>query len=186
MKKPVILFFICLFGLVSCKEPEPRRPVSSRSGTFFKESVERNKQLLAFEENLIKKYMEAHPEHTYYNSSNGYWYYYNHKAVNEASYTPVENDLVKIAYDIQTFDKDTLYTREEIGEITFKIDKEALFPGLRTGVKLMKEGETITFLLPSAMGYGYHGDENKVGINFPLISTVTLLEIVSRDQDSIN
>ncbi|WP_340066963.1 gliding motility-associated peptidyl-prolyl isomerase GldI [Ascidiimonas aurantiaca] len=184
MKKKVILL-LTIICFVSCKEPEPRHPVSSRSGTFFKESVERNKQLLAFEENLIKKYMDAHPEHTYHNSSNGYWYYYNSQ-VTEATHTPVENDIVKITYDIRTFNQDTLYTHQEIGEIVFKIDKEALFPGLRTGVKLMKEGETVTFLLPSAMGYGYHGDENKIGTNFPLISTVTLHEIIDRYKDSIN
>ena len=46
--------------------------------------------------------------------------------------------------------------------------------GLRDGIKLMKKGETITFLFPSHMGYGYHGDNEKIGSNEPLMCTVTL------------
>jgi len=49
--------------------------------------------------------------------------------------------------------------------------------GLRHGIKLMKVGETATFLFPSHIAYGYHGDNNKIGINVPLQSTVTLLDL---------
>ena len=49
--------------------------------------------------------------------------------------------------------------------------------GLRDGIKLMKKGETITFLFPSHMAYGYHGDDKKIGTNEPLICTVTLNDI---------
>jgi len=46
--------------------------------------------------------------------------------------------------------------------------------GLRDGIKLMHKNETITFLFPSHMGYGYHGDNRRIGHNQPLICTVTL------------
>ena len=49
--------------------------------------------------------------------------------------------------------------------------------GLRDGIKLMKKGETITFLFPSHMAYGYHGDNEKIQSNEPLICTVRLNDI---------
>ena len=41
----------------------------------------------------------------------------------------------------------------------------------------MKKGETITFLFPSHMAYGYHGDNEKIQSNEPLICTVRLNDI---------
>ena len=46
-----------------------------------------------------------------------------------------------------------------------------------SGLKLMKEGETITFLFPSYKAYGYYGIENKLGTNIPIQCTVTLNSI---------
>ena len=41
----------------------------------------------------------------------------------------------------------------------------------------VKKGETISFLFPSHMAYGYHGDDDKIGTNQPIICTVTLNDI---------
>ena len=64
----------------------------------------------------------------------------------------------------------------------FKIIKltrsnQDLISGLRDGLKLMKEGETVTFLFPSYKAYGYYGIENKLGTNVPVQSRVTLKSI---------
>ena len=52
-----------------------------------------------------------------------------------------------------------------------------MISGLRDGIKLMKKGEIVSFLFPSHMAYGYHGDDKKIGINQPIICTVTLKDI---------
>ncbi len=83
-----------------------------------------------------------------------------------------------------SFSNDTIYPREEIGIIKYKVDKQELFPGLRNSIKLLKEMETATFMFPSSLAYGYHGDNNKIGINVPIKSTITLLKI-EKQQDSI-
>lgn len=51
--------------------------------------------------------------------------------------------------------------------------------GLRDGIKLMRKNEKVSFLFPSNMGYGYHGDDKKIGTNQPLICTVTLRDFKS-------
>jgi FKBP-type peptidyl-prolyl cis-trans isomerase len=41
----------------------------------------------------------------------------------------------------------------------------------------MKVGETIKFVIPSHNAFGVVGDENRIGMNQSLISTVTLINI---------
>ncbi len=50
--------------------------------------------------------------------------------------------------------------------------------GLRDGIKMMHKNETVTFLFPSHIAYGYHGDNKKIGTNQSLICTVTLRNFV--------
>ena len=63
------------------------------------------------------------------------------------------------------------------------MDKEELFTGLREGLKLMKPGETVTFLFPSQKAYGYYGDTNRIGTNTPLICEVTVNSITKTQND---
>ena len=80
-------------------------------------------------------------------------------------------------YNVISFSNDTVYSKADIGTVTYKVDKQDLFPGLRNSIKLMKENESATFLFPSSLAYGYHGDSNKIGINIPIKSTITILKI---------
>lgn len=183
MKKlyPILL---CILIFTACKGPEPRKPVSQKSGSFFRESIDRNKQLLAQEEALFKKWMAADTTQKYLRSPNGYWYFYEVQDTAQAK-LPSAGDIVLITYNIRTLENDTVYAETEIGNINFKIDKEEYFPGLRTGVKLLKKGEKATFLFPSSLAYGYPGDKNKIGTNEPLVASITLLDILTLKQDSL-
>ena len=75
-----------------------------------------------------------------------------------------------------------IYTKDELKPQEYFVDKENIMMGLRDGIKLMKKGETITFLFPSHMAYGYHGDNEKIGSNEPLICTVTINDIKKEKQ----
>lgn len=177
-----VFLILLVFSLASCGSPEPRRPVKVKSGSF-NASVERGKKLLTLEEGMMNTIMAKDSLREYEHSAAGAWYYYQQKN-EEATYTPQPDDLVTLTYNIMSFSNDTIYSREEIGILKYKVDKQELFPGLRNSIKLLKEMETATFLFPSSLAYGYHGDNNKIGINVPIKSTITLLKI-EKQQDSI-
>ena len=172
-----------LVFLISCGGPEPRRPVEVKSGKFIRESVERNKALLAQEEQLIQALITVDSSRQYLTSDFGAWYAYQ-KQVGEDAYLAQEGDKVTMNYDILSLGNDTIYSSEEIGEITYNVDREEIFNGLRLGVKLLKEGESATFLFPSHLAFGYHGDNDRIGPNVPLKSNVTIFKI-EKQQDSI-
>ncbi len=179
--------FWCLFLLIfimGCKEPEPRRPVQQKSGSFFRESVERSKQLLAKEEALIQSLIEKDSIHQYQSSPSGFWYFYENKSDGMAPPLSVDDEAL-IQYNLMSLSNDTIYSAEEIGIAQVKVDKSQLFPGLRNGLKVLREGEKATFLFPSSQAYGYKGDNNSIGSNVPLKSSVEVLKILKRS-DSLN
>lgn len=184
MKKMMILL-LGLLLLASCKSPEARRPVTQKSGSYINEAVERNKKIVAVQEEQILQIIENDSANDYISSPNGFWYYYNKKdSLN--SPTPDFGDVVKFDYDVRTLDGRTIYSEEELPTRTYTMDKEKLFSGLREGLKLMKAGETVTFLFPSHKVYGYYGDKNRIGADVPVISTVTLHEITKEQKEEIN
>ncbi len=182
MFKKIVLLVLTCVAVVSCAQKEARKPVSIRSGTFLKESVERNKALIAQEEEAIQKYIEQDSIHTYLASPNGFWYFYNEKATEE-SYLPQKGDILTYEFDAAKIEGATIYTKEEIGIQVYVVDKQQIIPGLRHALQLMKKGETATFLFPSHIAYGYHGDNKKIGTNVPIQSTITLLTIKKENKN---
>ncbi|MDG5491496.1 gliding motility-associated peptidyl-prolyl isomerase GldI [Psychroserpens sp. SPM9] len=169
-----ILIGLLLFS--SCKTPEARQPERVKSGSFFKESAERNKKLNERERKRIEAIIAQNPEYDYKASETGFWYYY-HVKVEKDTITPGFGDLVNFDYNIKDLNGNVIYSEEELGTKTYAMDQEELFTGLREGLKLMKPTESVTFLFPSQKAYGYYGDNRKIGTNIPLMVKVTINDI---------
>lgn len=184
MRKILLLFSVILV-VFSCKSPEARRPVMQKTGSYIDESVQRNRQLVAEEEKRIQQIIEEDSTTTYISSPNGFWYYFNEEDTT-ATITPEFGDLVEFNYNIETLDGRTIYSEEELGTTTYRVDQEELFTGLRQGLKLMNEGETATFLFPSHKAFGFYGDKDRIGSHVPIRSTVTLNKINQRDTTTNN
>lgn len=178
------LSFIFFFSFLisSCTGQEPRKPIQSNSGSFIKQSAERNKKIYDQEKEFIKDIIEKDSTHTYYSSEQGFWYYYNVKDTTGTS-SPKVGDLVRFTYDIRDFSDKTILSEKENGLQHYKIDQsnQDLITGIREGLKLMKEGEEVTFLFPSYKAFGYYGIGEKLGTNIPVKSTIRLHSIADPD-----
>jgi len=171
-----------LILLVSCKSPEARRPISATSGSFIEESVARNKELYAKEQVSIEAIMDKNPKNNYIASQSGFWYFYNTK-IQDSLITPHFGDIVNFNYNVKSLNGNLIYTKEELRTQNYAMDKQELFTGLREGLKLMKSGETVTFLFPSPKAYGYYGDNNRIGTSIPLICEVTVNSITQNQSN---
>ncbi|NGX84240.1 MULTISPECIES: gliding motility-associated peptidyl-prolyl isomerase GldI [Aequorivita] len=180
------LIYILLFSalITSCKSPEARKPIQSQSGTFIKESAERNKKLYEEEKDYIEKIIAKDSTHNYITSESGFWYFYN-KRDTTSSDMPDPGDIVKFTYDIKDLNGSLILSEKDNGLQQYKVDQsnQELISGVRDGIKLMKEGETVTFLFPSYKAYGYYGIEQKLGTNIPVQSTVTLHSIEQSNEN---
>ncbi len=171
-----LLTFALVLLALNCKTPEARRPVSVKTGSFIDASVERNKKRFAQEQISIEKVMKEQGNN-YIASESGFWYYYNNKIEIDTLKTPLFGDVINYNYNVKALNGILIYSKEELKTQNYAMDREELFTGLREGLKLMKTGETATFIFPSQKAYGYYGDENKIGSNTPIICEVTVNSI---------
>lgn len=180
MKPTILILLACL--MLGCKSPEARQPISRKSGSFIKESAERNVKLNQLEQERIQSIIDKHPENDYIASQSGFWYFYNTK-VELDTITANFGDIVNFNYNIKDLNGNEIYSFEEIPTKNYAMDQEELFTGLREGLKLMKPGETVTFLFPSQKAFGYYGDTKKIGTNIPLMCQVTVNSITQNSNN---
>ncbi|MGY0392891.1 gliding motility-associated peptidyl-prolyl isomerase GldI [Bizionia sp. KMM 8389] len=175
MNKLLLLIFLLITG-IACKSPEARQPISAKTGSFIDKSVARNKELNKREHAAFEEFIKEDQSRNFVASGNGFWYAYETQ-VSDSLKTPSFGDTVIYEYNVKDINQNTIYSKDELKTQTYIMDKQELFTGLREGLKLLRVGETATFLFPSQKAYGYYGDENKIGTNVPLICHVTLLDI---------
>ena len=176
--KRSILFLLFILLCVSCSTPEARRPITQKTATVISKTIAQNKKLIAFENKMIENFIKKDTLQNYHASNTGFWYFYQTQK-QEKSQLPKLGDIVEFVYNIEDLNGNAIYTQEALGNKTYKVDKEDFIPALQDGIKLMKIGETITFIIPSYRAFGLVGDGNKIGINQAIKSTVTLLKIKS-------
>ncbi|RCS27120.1 gliding motility-associated peptidyl-prolyl isomerase GldI [Polaribacter sp. WD7] len=171
-----VLFFLSILCF-SCSKITPRRPIQPKpSTTILKETIKESKRLNALENQKIIDVIRRDSTTNYLVSPNGFWYTYANK-ITKDSPIPQPGDVVTLAYNIQDLEGNIIYSKEELKTKTYTVDKEDFIAALQYGIKLMKIGETITFVIPSYNAYGVVGDGKKIGINKSIKSTVTLINI---------
>lgn len=183
LSKKIILLAIGTL-LVSCTKQQARKPISQTSGTFMKESVDRNIKLIAGEEALIDSVIKSNPKVEYLASKKGYWYFYEVKNTKD-TLTPKRGDVAFFDYNIKDLNGNVIYSEVELRPQSYLVDKQNILMGLRDGIKLMKKNEKVTFLFPSHMGFGYRGDNDRIGPNLPIVCTVTLRDFKPDDRPKI-
>ncbi len=175
----IVFGFLLSIFIVGCKQhQDARKPLSQASGSFMKKSIARNKKLVASEETIIEALIKSDQKVKYLASKKGYWYTYETKNILD-TLTPKKGDIAFFDYEIKDIKGTVIYSELELRPQIYYVDKQNIMMGLRDGIKLMRKNEKVRFLFPSNMGYGYRGDEKKIGANQPLICTVTLRDFKS-------
>ena len=176
----LILLFLSL--LVSCGKTIARKPIVRKTSTYLNESISFNKKLIALEENAFKAIIINDSLNTYFSSPNGFRYKYDKKSL--ISYLPKFGDEVIFNYEVRDLNNSIIYSNEVIGNQKYVVDQQEIVEGLRNGLKLMNEGDIVTFLFPSHKVFGYLGDQKKIEINQPLIYKVQLNKIKKKNESN--
>ena len=169
--------FLLLMFCFSCSKIVPRKPINPKpSTTLYNETIKEFIALNKVEDDKILKIIKNDSSKVYLQSSNGFWYTYITK-IEDDLLTPKAGDEVTLEYNITDLNDSILYSKDDLGIKKYKIDKEDFISGLQKGIKLMKIGETITFVIPSYSAFGISGDGNKIGMNQSIKSSVKLINI---------
>lgn len=174
--KNSLSFIFLVFCCTACINVAPRRPISQRTATVLSRTIEQKKELIAAENAFIESFMAKDTSVVYRTSPYGFWYFYN-KKVQTTDRVPVKGDVVTFEYSISDLYNTIIYSKDELGIKNYTIDREDFIPALQEGLKLMKVGETVTFIIPSHRAFGLVGDGDKIAGNSTLKSKVTLINI---------
>lgn len=161
--------------IYGCSEPKARRPISVRTHTTLASTADNLRALNEIENKKIENYIAADSLHTYVNSQNGFWYRIIDKSTNNRF--PKFGETVVYNLEIQDLNNQIIYSEEEIGTQSYRVDKQDLITGLQKGIKLMNEGDKAKFLIPAYSAYGIIGDQKRIGNNQSIITIVTLKSI---------
>ena len=164
---------------IACNTIEARKPISQRTGTVLSHTIKQTKALIAAENAFIASFIAKDSTAVYTTAPFGCWYAYNNKIEAEVA-SPVEGDVVTFEYAISDIFDTEIYSKSELGIKKYTIDREDFIPALQEGLKLMKVGETVTFIIPSHRAFGVVGDGHKIAMNTTLKSKVTLLNITQK------
>ncbi len=182
-----IIYIFLLFGVFSCSKPVARKPITHKTSTsFFEESIQLNKKIIIQEEATLKNYIINDSLNDYKTSAYGFWFKYDKKNLVDTK-KPIKGSEVIINYQISDLENNIILSEKELGtkdqekkeDRLVKIDGEDFILGLHEGIKLMKEGEIVTFLLPSNKAFGATGLGSVIAPNEPLVIKVKLKKIIN-------
>ena len=176
MKFRGVISLLLVFLTVACSSPEPRSPITASKSYTLSKTVDQLKKINRLEEAKILRYIKNDSLSNYKVSPYGFWYLYVDK-INNESLVPKSGNIVEVSYEILNLKNEVVYSKEELGNKKYKVDKEDFIPALQAGIKMMKQGETIKFVIPPYNAFGVVGDSNKIGINQSIICIVTLVSI---------
>ena len=158
-------------SLSSCKEQEPRLPVSVSSGIDYTESIELSKKINQREERAFRKYIDKQ-DLEFKRSNFGFLYH----TYSNSSKLIESKDQVKFTQIVEGLDGIVIYKSVTKNLI---VDHQEEIIGMHEGLKLMNEGAEAVFIFPSHQAFGFHGDDNKIKSNTPLIYRVKVISVIN-------
>lgn len=169
MKK---LFLLSLLILIGCVKHAPVHPPVGGilSEEDFNISKNRSKDLNNIERAQIEEWINNQSE-IYYPMTMNYWV--NDKDL--AQQTRKKNgEVISYEYDLYDFDKVKLYDKPRQNRNALLGKFQELKP-VEDALRYMQIGQEVTLLVPSSLGFGTYGDNDKISNDMPLIIKLRLL-----------
>ena len=172
MKKSALALLLVSI-LYSCDNQVIQYPVSYQNDDFMQRSQERGKALLQEEIQWFDDYQKK-SDLKFNKTESGFWISNSGLKNNEMANV---GDFIEFNYQVSTIDNQIIYPYSEIGTQKIIIGKADIPRGLQAALQLINPGEKVKILLPSFLGYGGFGDENKIDADQPIIMDVEVIRV---------
>ncbi|NDP19692.1 MAG: hypothetical protein GZ091_01230 [Paludibacter sp.] len=166
--KTVFFIIVISFFFISCKKPSPQLPSNKviENDDNGISLLEINQNLAMKEDSLLQIYA-LKTDKSFKKNEIGFWY----KIDNKTNGKQIRiNDTCVISFKLRFIDGKVV--QEETKGIT--VGKKELVTGLEEGLKLLRKGESATFIIPWYLGYGMTGLENVIPPYTSLIFDVSI------------
>lgn len=165
------LIIILLALLCSCKE-KPQQTVSVPKDQMKNSMEIANRYVVNEEEQDIKNYIVRHGMAM---DSTGTGLRY--KILKQGSDELLENGMrVSLEYQVSSIAGDVYYSSENDGIKTFVIGSGQVESGLEEAMTHFHKGDYGKVIIPSHLGFGLHGDDNRIPGYATLVYTIKIID----------
>ena len=175
MKKP-FHFCIVIFSLfiLSCNGGgQESQPESMDSRAVEESLLHANKQAVRYENEQIESFI-ARNKWKMKATGSGLRYEIYFQGNGEQA---VDGKLAVLKYSVRLIDGSEIYSSEENGLKEFIIGRGGVESGLEEGILLLRVGDRAKFIIPSHLGFGLLGDQDKVPPKSTLIYDLELVAL---------
>ena len=172
--KTLCKYLILMLSLVSfsCdeKNPKPSQPITKGE---MKSSMEKaNRYLLNEEAEDIENYVKRHGLNM---TTTGTGLRY--QILKQGSEQKIEKgEVVTLEYELHSIAGDLIYSSENDGVKSFIVGEGRVESGLDEAMTYLHRGDVAKLIIPFHLGYGLHGDDNRIPEYATLVYTIKILD----------
>ena len=164
------LILMLLLVSFSCdeKNPKPSQPVTKGE---MKSSMEKaNRYLLNEEAEDIENYVKRHGLNM---TTTGTGLRY--QILKQGSEQKIEKgEVVTLEYELHSIAGDLIYSSENDGVKSFIVGEGRVESGLDEAMTYLHRGDVAKLIIPFHLGYGLHGDDNRIPEYATLVYTIEI------------
>lgn len=166
-----LVFFLMLL-VASCDTTPQKSEKQNVDG--LKESMEKaNRYLVNDEETDIEDYIARHGLDVVATGTG-----LRYVILKQGSERQIKDgDVVAIEYELRSIAGDVIYSSKNEGNKVFKVGEGFVESGLEESMHYLHYQDVAIVIIPSHLGYGLHGDENKIPAYSTLIYTIKIIDI---------
>ena len=171
MKKIYILLLV--FIIFSCDFSNNNIKQVDNQNVDKESLLEWNKNIVDVNSDIIKKYIDRRQWKMNISGSGLYWQIYKKTNLEKVG----SEKIVEFSYTTSLLSGEMLYSSQNSGNRTLKIDKNQEESGLNEGLKYMRLGEKAHFIVPPHLAFGVAGDGYKIPPYAVLVFDVEIVDI---------
>lgn len=168
--KYLILMLLLLSFSCDEKNPKPSQPITKGE---MKSSMEKaNRYLLNEEAEDIENYVKRHGLNM---TTTGTGLRY--QILKQGSEQKIEKgEVVTLEYELHSIAGDLIYSSENNGVKSFIVGEGMVESGLDEAMTYLHRGDVAKLIIPFHLGYGLHGDDNRIPEYATLVYTIKILD----------
>ena len=164
------LILMLLLVLFSCDEKKPNQPQPITKQEMKNSMEKANRYLLNEEQEDIENYVKRHGLDM---TTTGTGLRY--QILKQGSERKIgKGEKVSIEYELHSIAGDLIYSSENDGIKTFVVGEGAVESGLDEAMTYLHRGDVAKLIIPFHLGYGLHGDDDKIPEYATLVDTIEI------------
>lgn len=168
-----ICLIISIFFILSCNEQVRQEKKEMDPDLLEEPLIKANKQAVNTEDEQIDAYIRRHNWSMTKTGSGLRYAIYKQGSGLKAEF----GKIAVMNYSVELISGEKIYSSEKNGPKEFTIGKGGVESGLEEGILLLRVGDRAKFIIPSHLGFGLIGDQDKVPPKSTLIYDIELTQL---------